>query len=97
MWGQGAFAIKFYPKALKSTAVTPSFYTGSLQGAFTLCFPSQQISRNPCHAVLEELETAPLKGSPGPCRTKAAAKEVLGADRVAQFSSDLITGLGLAR
>lgn len=52
---------------------------------------------NPCHAVLEELETAPLKGSPGPCRTKAAAKEVLGADRVAQFSSDLITGLGLAR
>lgn len=48
---------------------------------------------DPCHAVLEELETAPYKGSPGPCRTKAAAKEVFGADKVAQFSSDLITGL----
>lgn len=48
---------------------------------------------DPCHAVLEGLETAPFKGSPGPCRTKAAAKEVFGADKVAQFSSDLITGL----
>lgn len=52
---------------------------------------------NPCPAVQEGLETAPLKGSPGPCSTEAAAKEVLGADKVAQFSSDLITGLGLAQ
>lgn len=63
----------------------------------SLCFPSQHIPRDPCHAVLEGQETAPFKGSPGPCRPKAAAKEVLGADKVAQFSSDLITGLGLAR
>lgn len=59
----------------------------------SLCFPCQGISMDPCHAVLEGLETAPFKGSPGPSRTKAAAKEVFGADKVAQFSSDLITGL----
>lgn len=35
------------------------------------------ISMNPSPAVLEGLETAPLKGSPGPCRTEAAAKEEL--------------------
>lgn len=48
---------------------------------------------NPCHAVQERLETAPLKGSPA----LKQQPEVLGADKVAQFSSDLITGLGLAQ
>lgn len=95
MWGQGAFAIKFYPKAPKKAQHNPFSQKGSLQGAFTpsvLSLPGDLDGSLPCCAG--GIGNCPTDGLP---RTKAAAKEVLGADQVAQFSSDLITRLGLAQ
>lgn len=80
VWGravQGAFAINVYPQASKehSGEPLPTSVTYKVP-LLSMCFPSQEISRDLSPAVRKDDELPPLQQPLALWRTKAAAKEV---------------------